>query len=204
MSTVPDLGREFQRRLTRLGETVSRIDQTLASGAVRQADVGHVYEATFVAAVAEFEATLEEILIEAVCGRRPLRRGRYPLLAPKSRGSFRAIVLQGRQYVEMIPFGRALDLAAMYLKDGKPFSEVTNVDRQTIAEALLIRNAIAHRSRSALDKFKGGVPGVDRLPANQRRPAAYLRRQVRVGQTRHSAYLAGLGSAVGSIIAGWT
>jgi hypothetical protein len=105
----------------------------------------------------------------------------------------------------MIPIKRAIEVAELYLNGGVPFTLVSGVDRQTVAEAILIRNAIAHRSGSALQRFRKDVPWVDRLPTNQRRPGPYLRQVFRSSpaQTRHQAYFAGLGSVAGTIAANW-
>lgn len=205
MSTVPDLATAYQARLRRLAGATDRVDTAFNARSVSKTDLDLLYESTFLAAVAEFEATLEEMLVEAVCGARPKHSGRYALLKPKSRAAFRSIMLHNRAFNEMLPYPRALDLAALYLNDRGPFAAVSSTDRLTIQESVLIRNAIAHRSGSALQKFRRDVQWVSRLPANRQRPGPFLRQILRRApiQTRHDAYFAGLASAVGSIAAAW-
>lgn len=205
MSTVPDLATTYQSRLRRLAGATDRVDAALVTNSVSRTDIDLLYESTFLAAVAEFEATLEEMLVEAVCGPRPRQSGRYALLKPKSRLAFRTIMLHNRAFNEMLPYARTLDLAALYLNERGPFAALSPTDRQTIHESVLIRNAIAHRSGSALQKFRRDVPWVGRLPANRQRPGPYLRQILRRTpvQTRHDAYFAGLASAMGAIGAAW-
>jgi hypothetical protein len=56
-----------------------------------------------------------------------------------------------------------------------------------IERCLIIRNAIAHRSRHSHDRFQQEVLGSTPLPPRERTPAGYLRSSFRSGprQTRY-------------------
>lgn len=134
-----------------------------------------IYEATFLAATALFEALLEEMLVEMVCGADSTRRGVYRLVEVRNRSVFRAIRHQDRQYARFLPFSNAKRLARAFLFDGRPFTTIAEQDADLLSQVVKTRNAIAHRSEKAMRQFRKEVPGVDLLPPWRRFPGPFLR-----------------------------
>jgi hypothetical protein len=57
--------------------------------------------------------------------------------------------------------------AGRFFRDGRPFSDVLRANQNLLQEAVTIRNAIAHKSNVALEKFENLVRSkLGTLPAN--------------------------------------
>jgi hypothetical protein len=97
------------------------------------------------------------------------------------------ILLQGRKYMDWLPFDRTIDRAKLYMKDGRPFSDLSPADKGMITRIAIIRNAIAHRSDYALIKFQEVIDIQHPLP-RERTPAGYLRSLVTPTSNRFDVY----------------
>lgn len=143
-----------------------------------------IYESAFLNAIARFEGLLYLLLQEFVCGPPSANIGHYPLVRPRSRAAFRVLAKAGRPYLDLLPYKECKDVSSRFLNDGKPFTDVDDSDVSILGQALLVRNAIAHRSDAALSKFRKSVSGVNSLAPHKQFPGAYLRRAFRFGPTR--------------------
>jgi hypothetical protein len=156
-------------------------------------DLHAVYEALFLRAVTGFEVFLEELFVGIL-----ERKIRYPIervslrMKAKSRDALMEILLQGDMYLDWLPFDRTVDRAKLYLEEGKPFSELEDADKGTIKRVMITRNAIAHSSKHAMDKFHKVVIGGQALLRGERKPAGFLRAQVRAApvQNRFEVFVA--------------
>jgi hypothetical protein len=144
---------------------------------VRERDLS--YEGAFLSSVAVFEAHLEELFVEFVCGSERPQPGHYCLVEPRNRSVLRSIIHADRGYVDVLPLRRLEKLATRFLNEGKPFAAVADAERSVLASAVRVRHAIAHKSGHAMAIFRDKVPGVDALPPNRRFPGPYLRRVYR-------------------------
>ncbi len=75
----------------------------------------------------------------------------------------------------MLPYKKTTSAAQLYLNEGHPFTDLADSERDLLAQAVKVRNAIAHRSAKATGEFRNEVEGVDALPPSQRHPGAFLR-----------------------------
>ncbi len=174
-----DLAGQYKKRLDRLRSCCRRVDQLQKTGTLNIGDSDLLYESTFLNAIGLFEGVLEALLFEFVCGKASRKRGHYSLLKTRTHSDYRTILLKGRRYIDLLPYSELIDTVKMYLNDGKPFTEVEDDDRQILAQATLIRNAIAHRSTFALAKFRKDIRGVGSLPSNRQFPGPLLRKTYR-------------------------
>jgi hypothetical protein len=142
-------------------------------------DADLLYESTYLSAVGYFEAVLEGLLVEFCVGPRGRKTGHYALVKVRYRDAFRTVLLQGKKYVNVLPYKDFLETTKLYLNEGKPFTEIDAGDREILADAILIRNAIAHRSAHAVKRFRASVAGVTSLPAHRQYPGPLLRREYR-------------------------
>jgi hypothetical protein len=156
-----------------------RIEDVYLRKEIGVTDCELVYESAFLNAVARFEGLLNVLLQEFVCGTPSRYNGCFSLVVPRSRTTFRTILAGGRAYVDLMPYKDCIEIAKRYLNSGKPFSDVDSSDREILSKAVLIRNAIAHRSSVALEKFRKDVNGVNLIPAHRQFPGTYLRRVYR-------------------------
>ena len=100
---------------------------------------------------------------------------------------------------------RAEELAALFIKRGLPFSAVSEPNCTLLQQAVRIRNAIAHESSFATEKFRASVPGVSALPRSKRSPGAFLRHEFRQApsQRRYELYFAAYQTAAQEIAGAW-
>ena len=148
-------------------------------------DLHSVYEALFLRAVTIFEVFLEDQFVATVRGRVQYhpRRVSVRMTAISTRALMD--ILQGDRYMTWLPFSQTEKRAMIYLKDGKPFSELTDGDKSMIRTITTIRNAIAHRNPHATTEFKKSVIGNRRLLHSERSPAGFLRSQFRAAPVRN-------------------
>jgi hypothetical protein len=186
-----DTAASYRRRLDRLRACITRVERNCARGSLLVSDCELVYESTYLAGIGLLEATLAELFTEFIWTGRGTRPGSFALMRPRTRDNLQKIVRRDRPYVAYLPYKDCLDMAKLFLNDGKPFSLVTDAEKKILADAILVRNAIAHKSSFALAKFRSQVPGVDSLPRNRRLPGAYLRRTYRAypNETWYDLYL---------------
>jgi hypothetical protein len=164
-------------------------------GRINQSDVHSVYESLFLRAVTGFEVFLERQFFAILTGAAsyPNRRGVSTRMTPATTKALKDILLQGKSYLDWIPIQRTIDRADIYLKNGRPFSDISAAERSSIAAITTIRHAIAHRSPHAEKKFRDHVIGSQVLLPVEKRPAGYLRSQTNSGQRRFEVFAITLG-----------
>ncbi len=191
MSRLDDLAVKFQSEIRRLGRNCNRAEVLFRRGSIRLRDCELIYEASFIASVADFEQMFEAMLVEMIRMGRGTIKGSYSLISAKSRIAIRRVVLGGKPYAEFMPIDKAVKRAAVFLSEPVPFAKIGRAETDILSQAMYVRNAIAHGSEYAAEIFRRKVVGVNDLPLNRRRPGAYLRQEFRGGpaQTRHELYL---------------
>ncbi len=187
---------KFHRSLTRINYTRERMERLYREGHITGTDLDSVYEALFLRAVTSFEGFLEELFLAILEKKRIYGRKRVALrMTAQSREALQEILLQGGKYMAWLPFSHTENRAKLYLKDGRPFSELTNGDKSLIKTITTIRNAIAHKSPHATSEFQRIVIGSHSLLRGERKPASFLRSRASSGsiQVRFEIYIGELG-----------
>jgi hypothetical protein len=110
------------------------------------------------------------------------------------------------EYISLPTVKKAQQTYDLFVRDGLPFSSISEANQSYIQQAIWIRNAIAHASTYAHRVFREKVPGVAALPSNRRRPGAFLRHEFRVSpsQRRFDLYCAALLAAAREMDESWT
>jgi hypothetical protein len=160
-------------------------------------DIHSVYEALFIRSVTSFEVFLQDQFVAIMNGDASYKRirGVSVKMNASSPAALMDILLQNRAYVTWLPYDETNKRAHIYLKDGKPFSDIPQSERDTMNRITLIRNAIAHQSAHAVKQFENKViSGLTLLP-QERRPAGFLRSVLRAApiQRRFEFYATELG-----------
>jgi hypothetical protein len=115
-----------------------------------------------------------------------------PLATFASAQSADEIVRDGRKYVDWLPFERhTMQRSKLYFAGGAPFDRLQAGHRRLLEEAGLLRNALAHQSAHALQRFRVELVDGNGLPTSQSNPAGYLRGDYSLGVTRLNHYLMG-------------
>ncbi|HXX20508.1 MAG TPA: hypothetical protein VEJ46_13980 [Candidatus Acidoferrum sp.] len=158
-------------------------------------DLHSVYESLFLRSVTSFEAFLEELFIAILDRRVKGKKGTVLRMKTSSTAVLLEILLQGDKYMDWLPFSKTEERAKLYLKDGKPFCDLSDGDRSTIKKITTIRHAIAHASNYAKNEFQKSVIGNLAVLKSERKPAGFLRGQFRANpaQNRFESYIAELG-----------
>ena len=169
-------------------------------------DVELVYCSSFLAVCSQWEGLLESVLYEAVCGTDSQMLKNARQVSVKSREHLTNILLFGsKAYVSMSNVKKAEELMALFVKEGRPISLISERNRTLLGQAQIIRNAIAHDSNFAKRKFKESVPGVFSLPSSKRSPGAFLRHEFREQprQRRYELYFGAYLSAASEMGDAW-
>jgi hypothetical protein len=169
----------------------SRVDSMMSKGRITPTECDLIYESVFLTSIARFEGLLNDVMGEFVCGPPSNKTGYYVMISPRTRSAFREVLTGGRAYIDLMPYKECVDIARRFLHEGKPYSDIQDSDRSILAQAMFVRNAIAHRSDLAMKRFRKDVSGVDQLPLHRQFPGPYLRRNFRANptQTWNTLYL---------------
>ena len=167
-----------------------------AKGDLLKTDIETVYEALFLRAITGFELYLEQLFIDILLGKTAHHPSRArALLATSTKSDLIKILNRGNDYLAWLPYGNTESRAHLYLKNGKPFTDLTNGDKSMLADMTRIRNAIAHKSEHANKQFQLKVVANLPLLKSEKRPAGFLRSQFRSSprQLRFEVYIGELG-----------
>lgn len=112
-------------------------------------------ELAFFRAFLGLEGFLEESFVLYVLGKRP-QRGRTPhrFVLPPNRAAAVAMLTEGRDYAKWDSAGLVSSRAERYFRDGRPYAHALRPAQHTLDGAKTIRNAVAHESSGARDKFE--------------------------------------------------
>jgi hypothetical protein len=190
--------RKLHSNLHNLDYTRLRMEALFRDGRIALRDLHSVYEALFLRAVTSFETFLEELFV-SILERKVRYRGRGVArrMTADSRETMMKILLQGKSYLDWLPFDRTENRANLYLTDGKPFTDLTKDDKVIINRVVVIRHAIAHSSAHSKKQFETQVVGNLFLLAREKLPAAFLRSQANPAQNRFEIYVGELGRIAG-------
>lgn len=98
-----------------------------------------------------------------------------PKAAFKSRGVCHEVLRGSRSHAEWMPYDHTLKRADAYLAQGLPFTCLFKTETDKLMKISMIRNAIAHKSRVADERFQTHVIAGANLLPRERTPAGYLR-----------------------------
>lgn len=150
------IARIFAQRIQNLEATRSRMERALLAGSIPLDDVAQVYAGLFLEAFTEFEALLEDLFLGLLSGElysltNPIKR--IVIIKPVSK--VQDVIFGGRPYLDWLPYTLyTLPRAKMYFEDAKPFSYLTQPQKDTLHNYNLIRNTIAHKSDIARKNLK--------------------------------------------------
>jgi hypothetical protein len=166
----------FSRRLDGLEHTQKRAENLFVQAALRKRDAEAIYEGLFLRAITAFEAFLEEyfyLLVDQKAGF-PQRARVGCRLTVKS-AKLEPILLQGKKYLDWLPFDRTKERANLFLHGGRPFSTMAQIHVDAIHRSVVLRHAIAHSGEHAKRKFRTVVLQNLVLRPDEQTPAGFLR-----------------------------
>jgi hypothetical protein len=164
-----------------------KLELMLAGNHLTRHDASLFYEGIFLRTVTAFEGMMEELFVGLLAGGITPGRHVHPRVTFQSHSVARDVMLGGRAYVDWLPYHYTSKRAEAFFRAGYPFCNLTKADKEQLERIILIRNAVAHQSRAARQKFESDVIGTTPLLARERTPAGYLRSIFRAApaQTRY-------------------
>lgn len=177
--------KDLVRELKRYTWLVNKQKGLLEKGHVTDRDVDFIYEIAFLSAYVSFEVFIER-QFEALLAGKNYYRGRVVRrrLEIRSERVAREVIKGRNVFPKYLPVEELEKLARIFFSDGKPFTLLTLPHKNDLAKGQSIRNFIAHRSRSAREKFEGTVLSGVSLRPSKRTPAGFLRSPISSHQDR--------------------
>lgn len=194
-STLAD---KLANRLRAVEYSRARIEALTARDLLPKRAALHMYEGLFLSSHVAFEAFLEELFFGLLVDGKGVVSARSevgPRIIVRSFNTARELLFPSRRpFVDWIPYDNTLELASKYFRGGRPFSELSDSQKQHLKRCHAIRNVVAHESIDSKRKFEKRVLGATPLSPQERTPAGYLRGLYRTtpDQTRYENYMAQL------------
>lgn len=181
---------DLTARLRTTEATRTKVEFLVTSGSMTRREAERVYEGLFMRAITTLEAFLEELFFLTVLGESGHPRARaLPRAHFRSRAVLSEFVLGGRDYVDWLPYRATEDRASVYLRKGRPFTELSDGQKSKIRQWHLTRNAIAHPGRHAQIQFRRKVIGEMTLLPHEKTPAGFLGSTLRPNLRRFESIL---------------
>jgi hypothetical protein len=177
----------YAARLRTFERARRKLERMLTAGHVTRHDVSLFYEGIFLRTVTTFEGLMEDLFVGLLAGGITPGPKVHPRVTFQSHSVARDVMLGGRAYVDWLPYHFTDKRADAFFRGGYPFCNLNKNDKKELERILLIRNAVAHQSRSARRKFEDEIIGAAPLLKVERTPAGYLRSVFRAApiQTRY-------------------
>lgn len=147
-----------------------------AQSLLPSADLSVVYEGLFLEGVTAFEKFLETLFTATVMGELDFPATRVKArIEIRSPSVLRSIVKADRKFVDWLPYVHTQRRANLYLRKGRPFSDLTDPQTSLVQRVVWTRNAIAHDSKEARRKFEANVLASTPLLSREKSPGGFLR-----------------------------
>jgi hypothetical protein len=145
------------------------------------------YEGIFLRTVTSFEGLIEDLFVGLLAGGITPGKNVHPRVTFQSHAVARDVMLGGRAYVDWLPYNFTHNRAEAFFRGAFPFCNLDKPDKKLLERLVLVRNAVAHQSRSARGKFEEEVIGTAPVLPIERTPAGFLRTVFRTApdQTRY-------------------
>jgi hypothetical protein len=172
------LHKEFLKKLKALDDTRMKFETAFSSSIIQDDDIRQAYAGLYLDLFTEFENLIEELFLGILKGNvKPnnvLVRSKIKV-RPISELETVMNGTKAKKYLDWLPYSDAtLPRAKIYLHDGNPFSFLTEIQKNKIANYHTIRNAIAHKSKKAMNEFNRLIANLTLLEI-EKLPQGYLR-----------------------------
>lgn len=177
------LGDRFDRRALRFERLASEATNLRRRQLITAGSADSIHESAFINLVTSFETFLEELFYSVLLDYSGIP-GSNGAVKFARRAQAELILADGRPYIDWLPFDRTVERGRRLLI-GSPFDRLNRQhERAHLNELAVVRNAIAHDSGSAKEKFK---PLAAHLRPGRRTPAGLLQSTVQ-GDSMYVVY----------------
>jgi hypothetical protein len=161
-----------------LDQDRSRFEMLAQSGHLKAEDIRLIYESLFLRYYIEFELVIEELFVQLMCRKVRCSTSVQPRFQVTTPDNLLPVLSVGRGYVKWLPYDATIALSAACMQSREPFSRLTQPDTKLLENMACIRNAIAHRSRQAMNQFQNKILGGGNYKPHERLPGGFLRTTV--------------------------
>ena len=193
-SLFEDINNKFQI----LNKTRLRIEDLYKQGLLSKKIIEHIYESLFLNAHIHFCSFLEDLFVGLLVKNNGYVSGRK-IIKPKVdiysyKVAYQLILGDKKSYVDWLPYKNTSNLANIFFKSGKPFTQLVQNEKDLLSKCHTVRNAIAHKSQVSKKKFLESVVQHTPLLPTEKNPSSYLRGLFRRNpeQTRYELYTTNL------------
>lgn len=166
----------FHQKLNILDRIRNKQENLVLSNQIVIRDIEEVYGSIFLNAIASFEGFLEDLFVGLLVRQTHISRCNVRV-GIQSYLVAREVIFKGRQYFNWLPYQNTKGVAKVFFTGGRPFTLLTSDEEEHLNSCLVIRNAIAHESRYAIDAFEKKVLTGLTLGPRDKRPKSLLRSQ---------------------------
>ena len=164
----------FSNKATELRIVRTNFEAALAANLITQNDILQAYAGLFFDLFTSFEGVIEELFIGLLKGEISHIQPTQRIIKVSPKAQVENAVYAGKDYLKWLPYDITKDRAGIYFLNSAPFNNITQANINTLKTYQTIRNAIAHKSKSAMAKFNILISGLVLLP-QERTPSGYLR-----------------------------
>lgn len=172
--------------------TRKRMESLYSQKKILERDLNFLYSGLFLDVFTNFENMIESLFIDLLVGKtKHLSKKVQARVRFSSVAICRDIIYGAKSYLDWFPYDATLKMSNIYFKKGLPFNALENSDKKILKEVLLIRNALAHKSKHSLKMFGKEVIKDKVLLPKEKTPIGYLRRKFSISppQTQYEVYI---------------
>lgn len=171
------LHKEFLNKLKALDDTRIKFESAFSASIIQPVDISQAYAGLYLDLFTEFENLIERLFLGLLNGDvKPNNMGVSKKIFIKPITELESVLLgENKKYLDWLPYPEnTLKRAKIYLVDGNPFTFISDIQKDKIANYHKIRNAIAHKSKKAMKEFSA-IISISTLLPSERTPQGYLR-----------------------------
>ena len=183
----------FRNKVRRTRRLLSRQVAFHDAGKIPKTELESIFELAFLNAFVAFENELTELLktnLLMPTGSDGLLRSKY---VPLNRMDAERLLLGTQRYFQLLPVEQMEKISKVYLKDGRPFTTLSTVQKGSIAKSHAIRNHIAHNSPDSKKTYLKRVRDHVTLSSNRTAVGLYLRSSMTSSLTYFDHHISELG-----------
>lgn len=180
----------FKFQINSLESIRRKIENLYSKGLLVKRDVEQIYSSAFIDAIVYFEAYIEKLFIGLLSKQLFSNIHRViPKIDVRNSVLAREVVLHTRSFYDWLPYNRTERISKVFFKDGRPFTVLTQSEKNDLDKCLIIRNALAHKSNYAITKFQSEIISSLIVNPRDRKPKSFLRKQFSIGTNYYQEYV---------------
>lgn len=170
------LHKNFLRKLTAIIQMRMNFERAFSSSAIQTEDICQAYAGLYLDLFTEFESLIENLFLGLLNGHvKHHNTSVSKKITIRPISEIESVLLGKRSYLEWLPYSdNTLDRANIYFNNGNPFTFLNQIQKDKISSYHKIRNAIAHKSKKAINDFNQIISPMTLFP-HERTAQGFLR-----------------------------